>query len=43
MSLIAACGVHCEKQLELNLWGTGLGEKFIQRCRDKNHNVEIWG
>ncbi len=40
-ALIAACDAHSEEPLELWLWGTGLTEEFIQRCRDTYLNVEI--
>ncbi len=40
-ALIAAWDAHCEEWVKLNLYGTGLSEEFIQRCRDKYRNVEI--
>lgn len=40
-ALIAACDAHCENQLGLQLWETGLSEEFTQRCEDKYRNVPI--
>ncbi len=42
-ALIAACDAHCEKRLQLRLWVTALSDEFIQRCKNKYENVEIWG
>ncbi len=39
--LIAACDVHCEKWVELQLRGTGQSQEFRQGCRDKYCRVEI--